>query len=272
MPAWKGFERFPGLVCILPFWLPYGFVFLRVLQGRIKSGLFLAGVMGCALLVPGIFLLRFVFEWERSWWIRGSLGLALLMQPLLIVTVIVALRSTPFARRDWLKLLGASTYGISLFALFWLLYSPIPRLITDNESQVKGRLREISFKALRYSQEFGGFYPDPTSLIGGKAECNTDDLRYLLRSSPEDGYIVDYRTVTLEVPARGCWVARSYRITARPIAYRKSGIRSFLVYQDEPGKKWPQVWSISVHATSEDREATSSDPAEPVELFIHRPN
>ena len=72
MPAWKGFERFPGLVCILPFWLPYGFVFLRVLQGRIKSGLFLAGVMGCALLVPGIFLLRFVFEWERSWWIRGK--------------------------------------------------------------------------------------------------------------------------------------------------------------------------------------------------------
>lgn len=123
MPTWDGFERFPGLICILPFWLPYGFVFLRVYQGRTKSGLVLAGVMACALLVPGVFLLRFVFEWEKSWWIKANLGLALLMQPLLVLTVAVALSSTPLARRDWLR---PSAYGISLFALFWLFYSPVP--------------------------------------------------------------------------------------------------------------------------------------------------
>jgi hypothetical protein len=269
MPAWDGFKRFPGLICILPFWLPYGFVFLRVYQGRTKSGLVLAGVMACALLVPGIVLLRFVFEWERSWWIKANLGLALLMQPLLVLTVAVALSSTPLARRDWLR---PSAYGISLFALFWLSYSPVPRLITHNESTAENRLREISLAVLDYSKEIGGgFYPDATCLIGGKAECNPgfyDHLQYLLR--PEDGYIFDYRTVTSEASVRGCTVARSYRITARPIAYRKTGIRSFLVYQNEPGMKlpWPDEGSISVHATSEDREATSDDRVSGrVELF-----
>ena len=275
MPAWKGFERFPGLVCILPFWLPYGFVSLRLRQGRTKSGLLLAVVTGSALFVPGIFLLRFLFEWERSRWIRANLGVTLLIQPLLVVAAIVALNSEPFARRDWMKMLATSAYGISLFALFWLFYSPIPRVITDNEDMAKDRLREISLNALLYSEEFDGFYPDAISLTGGKTECNSDGLRhlqYLLHSTLEDGYFFDYRTVTSETSVRGCGVAKSYRITARPIAYRKTGVRSFLAYQDKPGMKGPQAWSVNVHATSEDREATSGDPAERVELLIHRPN
>jgi len=233
--------------------------------------------MACALLVPGIFLLRFVFEWERSWWIKANLGLALLMQPLLVLTVAVALSSTQLARRNWLR---PSAYGISLFALFWLSYSPVPRLITDNEGMAEHRLREISLSVLDYSKQIGGgFYPDATFLIGllpppvktGKAECDPDfyhHLQYLLQ--PVDGYIFDYRTVTSEASVRGCTVARSYRITARPIAYRKTGFRSFLVYQNEPVMKLPRPdeGSISLHATSEDREATSDDRLSGrVELF-----
>ncbi len=61
MPSWyygesfhgtDHWDRFPGLACILPFWIPYGFVLLRLYQGRIKSGLVLAATMGCALFVP----------------------------------------------------------------------------------------------------------------------------------------------------------------------------------------------------------------------------
>jgi hypothetical protein len=132
------------------------------------------------------------------------------------------------------------------------MHSPVPGLITHNERTAENRLREISIAV--FKEIGGGFYPDTTFLIGGKAECNPgfyDHLQYLLR--PEDGYIFDYRTVTSEASVRGCTVARSYRITARPIAYRKTGIRSFLVYQNEAVMKlsWPDEGSISVHATSE---------------------
>jgi hypothetical protein len=276
MPAWLGFERFPGLVCILPFWLPYAFVFLRLRQGRTKSGLLLAVVTGSALFVPGILLLRFLFEWERSWWIRANLGVALVMQPLLVVAAIVALSSMPFARRDWMKMLGTSAYGISLFALSWQFYSPIPRLITYNEGMAKRRLGDMSLDALEFSKEFDGFYPDAMSLTEGKKECHTGMpvdslLGFLLRPTPEDGYIFDYRTVTAETSVRGCRMAKGYRITARPIAYRKTGIRSFLAYQERPGIEWSLF--VNVHATSEDREATSRDPAERVELYKrHVPN
>ena len=34
MPSWKDFERFPGLIRILPFWLSYRFILLRPMQGR----------------------------------------------------------------------------------------------------------------------------------------------------------------------------------------------------------------------------------------------
>jgi hypothetical protein len=71
---------------------------------------------------------------------------------------------------------------------------------------------------------------------------------------------------------RGCKVAKSYIITARPIAFRKSGIRSFFVDQGKPGLKWFQVRYIHIHHTSEDRPATANDLSEDIELFTHRPN
>src|SRR5277367_401945 len=100
MPSWEGFDRFPGLICTLPFWLPFGFVLLRLHQGRIMSGLVLAGTMGCALFVPGIFLVRFVVEWQRSWSIGINLAVALLMQPVIVVAAVGALRHMQIARRD----------------------------------------------------------------------------------------------------------------------------------------------------------------------------
>jgi hypothetical protein len=272
MPSWKGFDRFPGLICILPFWMPYGFVLLRLYQGRIKSGLVLAGAMGCALFVPGVVLLHYVFEWERSWWIKTNLAFALLVQPVLVLASVGVLRSMQLAPRGWLKPLGSPVYGILLFASFWLAYSPVPRQIIDNEIEAKDGLREISWNnALQYEKEFG-FYPDGSSLSMSEAECNSDHLLYLLRPKPENGYNLAYRAVVLETSVRGCRVDTSYIITARPVAYRKTGIRSFLVDQSKQDHKWPQVHSIRMHFTSEDRPATLSDPAEDVELFIHRPN
>jgi hypothetical protein len=103
-------------------------------------------------------------------------------------------------------------------------------------------------------------------------ECDSDYLLYLLRRNPEDGYIFAYRSVVSDTQVRGCKVAKSYIITARPIALRKSGIRSFFVDQDKPGLKWFQVRFIRIHFTSEDRPAMASDPSEDIELFTRSAN
>ena len=274
MPSWKEFDRFPGLICILPFWLPYGFILLRLYGGRVKSGLALAVAMGCALFVPGAFLLRFVIEWERSWWVQSNLALALLMQPVLVAAAIWTFRSVQRAPRSWLNMSGSSAYGIALFVLFWLFYSPVPRQISDNESNAEYQLMDAGETALLYGEKFDGFYPESSSLWGpaDKAECDSDRLEYLLRSNPQDGYIFEYRSVVSETPVRGCKVARSYVITARPVAFRKTGIRSFLVDQNKPGLRRFQVRSIHIHFTSEDRPATASDPGEDIEFSRHAPS
>ena len=232
----------------------------------------LAVTIGCALFVPGIFLLRFVVEWQRSWWIQTNLALALLMQPVLVVAAIWTLRSMQRAPRDLFKMLGSSAYGIALFGLFWVVYAPVPRLIIYNENMAKYRLRDISWTALNYLEEFDGFYPEGSSPLvpASRAGCDSDHLRYLLR--PGDGYIFEYHSVVSEISARGCEVAKTYTITARPVAFRKTGIRSFLVDQSKAGLRWYQVDFIHIHITSEDRPARVSDPSEDIELFVHRPS
>ena len=272
MPSWRGFDRFPGLICILPFLMPYGFVLLRLYQGRIMSGMVLAGTMGCALFVPGVFLVRFVIEWQRSWWIGINLAVALLMQPVMVIATARALRYMQVPRRDWFKISGSLVYGTVVFALFWLSYSSVPRQIIANEAESEDRLREVSWNnALQYEKVFG-FYPEGSALPMDKVECDSDHLLYLLRPNPRDGYNLAYRVVVSKTSVRGCVVDTRFIITARPVAYRKTGIRSFLADQSAQDLNWPQVHSIRIHFTSEDRPATLSDPADDVELFTHRPS
>jgi hypothetical protein len=272
MPSWyygqsfyetDHWERFPGLVCILPFWIPYGFVLLRLYQGRIMSGLVLAATMGCALFVPGVFLLRFVVEWERSWWIQTNLAVALLMQPVMVIAAARALRYMQIPRRDWFKISGSLVYGTVLFALFWQSYSSVPRQITANEAESEDWLRAISWhNARQYAEEFR-FHPKGSVLPMDKVECHSD---LLLRPNPEDGYNLAYRVVVSKTSVRGCLVDTRFIITARPVAYRKTGIRSFLVDQSKQDLNWPDVHSIRIHFTSENRPATLDDPAVDVEL------
>ena len=145
--------------------------------------------------------------------------LALLTQPVLVAAPIWSFRSMQRAPRDFFKMLGGSAYGIVLVGLSWLVYSPVPRLIIHNESRAKYRLRDISGTALQYAEKFDGFYPQGSSLLApaGRAECDSDHLRYLLR--PEDGYIFEYHSVVSETSARGCEVAKTNIITARPVVF-----------------------------------------------------
>ena len=252
MPSWKNYE----LLCILPFWMPYAYVLLRLYEGRVESGLALAAAMGCALFVPGVYLFRFVLEWQRSWWIETALALALLMQSVLVAAAIWTFRSMGYAPRDLFKMRGSLVYGIVLFGLFWLLYSPAPRLIIDNETGAERGLSFISFRAL--------IFPE------GNAVCDFDHLRELL--PPTNGYIFEYRSVVSETPILGCKVVKGYFLTARPVVFRKTGIRSFLVDGRRSTGDTGLYQSYYIHITSEDRPATLSDPVEELRLPEHRYN
>jgi len=255
MPSWKNYE----LLCILPFWMPYAYLLLRLYEGRVESGLALAAAMGCAQFVPGVYLFRFVLEWQRSWWIETNLALALLMQPVLVAAAIWTFRSMGHAPRDLFKMRGSLVYGIVLFGLFWLLYSPAPRLIIDNETGAENGLSFISLRALMVVS------PE------GKAVCDFDHLRDLL-GPPTYGYIFEYRSVVSETPIPGCKVVKGYFLTARPVVFRKTGIRSFLVDGRRPTGEAGLYPIHYIHITSEDRPATVSDPVEELRLPEHRYN
>jgi len=78
-------QKLLDLFVLLPLLLPYGFIRLRLYSRRFRSGLTLALAMGCAQLIPGMYLLRFALTWDRHWWILGNLILGLLMQIALVV-------------------------------------------------------------------------------------------------------------------------------------------------------------------------------------------
>ncbi|GAC1677224.1 MAG: hypothetical protein PVS2B2_13480 [Candidatus Acidiferrum sp.] len=230
----------------------------------------LAIAMGCALLVPGVYLLRFVTEWDQGWWIRGNLALALLMQPLLIVAAILVYKSLPSEPREHRLFWGSSVYGVVLFGLFGLpfLFHPlIPRQISDNESYAIERLREGNNSALLYADKFEGFYPENGAPLG--QDLTEPEKKLFLTHDSQYGYIFEYRSVAADSPVRGSRVARSYTISARPASYHSSGMRSFLLLQPHPGKKRFQEYYIHIHVTPQDRPATASDPVEEVETFTY---
>jgi hypothetical protein len=210
--------------------------------------------MGCALFVPGIYVIRFLLKWETNWWILASLILAFLMQPVLVVIAAKTLM-TMFRPPKWrTKFLASLVYGIVLFVLFWLAYSPIPYQLSKNEASAQGHLclaaLEAHSDALAAYEAGHEVYPLSFPNIAPEADpkCKGDSL-VVGGLKPEDGYRFEYAGISPLKTAEGCKRFKSFSISARPIAYGRTGFRSFLVdgYQ-------------RVHATSEDRPANPSDP------------
>jgi len=234
----------------LPFLLPYAFIPLRLLTGKFQSALTLALAMGCALLVPGVYLIRFVLEWEKNWWILGNLILALLMQPVLLVIAAKTLLTTPRRAKSRIKLLGSLAYGGLLFGVFWGVYSPVPKQLGANEGTAEFSLFETGLSVWRdaaYSAQHSYSmveFPDTAPSTGSKCQIS---ISYPKKQT--DGYVFEYSGTSALVTPEGCTRFNGFRMTARPIVYRRTGIRSFFL--DE---------SMVEHATSENRPANASDP------------
>lgn len=251
-------ERLLDLFALLPFLLPYAFIPLRLHSRRLRSGLTLALAMGCALFIPGIYLLRFALTWDKRSWILGNLILSLLMQPVLIVLAAKTLFSMPRMPHGRVKLLGSLAYGFLLFGLFSLFYSPVPRFITDNKRFIRDNeyfamsyLKEAAFSAFLNAHEHGGLYPvDFASLASSsKPKCMATGPWVINPSKPTHGYFFEYSGSTLLSTEDGCTRFKSFAMTARPVVFGRTGIRSFFI--DE---------SVSIHATSENRPANAIDP------------
>ena len=244
-----------GLAVLSAFWLPYIFIPFRLRGEKIKSGLTLAIAMGSALFLPGVALLYYVHEWEESWWIQGSLVLALAMQPILVVAAFRTYNLLPREPQDRMKAAVSAAYGILLFGLFWFtaVFGNFPSPTAFNELEAMESMRSVYMTADRYAKAHQGFFPDNSINPGTdeKGEC-ANDRPLMYRHEAQYGYIINYQIMPAEKLVQGCRVAESYTGTARPVNYGKTGGRSFFVDQTKV-----------IRFTSENRAATSSDPELP---------
>ena len=258
--AWGWFTDVGPLVVVLallPFLLPYAFIPFRLYSHNLRAGLNLAIAMGCALLVPGIMLVRFALIWDRRWWIVGNLSLGLVMQVVLIFISIKAYIPLPRVRHGRTKLLASITYGLFVFAWFRFAYSPVPGRIVTNESAAKKYLEGSAVTADLDAWEHGGLYPESVGSMdpNPNPKCTTAS-KYSVGST---AYIFEYRGIQSLSKSQDCKRFRGYTITARPAVYRKTGVRSFRITNR----------GFAIHFTSENRPATDSDPFEHVR---HDPN
>ena len=251
-----------NLFALLPLLLPYGFIPLRLHTKRLWSGLSLAFAMGCAMFMPGIYLLRFALRWDKRWWILGSLILALLMQPVLIIISAKTFLSVPPIRHGRVKLLGSLAYGLLIFGLFWSFYSPVPRYIRDNEHFAMRYLNDCAASADLDAYEHGGLYPSNVASLAStsKPKCITTGPWTINPSNPTHGYFFEYSGSTPSNTAEGCTRFKSFAVTARPVVFGRTGIRSFLI--DE---------HFGIHATSENRPAKGIDPIDSTLVLERRP-
>jgi hypothetical protein len=267
LPIWawlpKDLGRQLGLIAFLPFYLPYAFIPLRLYGQRLRSGLTLAITMGCALVVPGVYLVRFAITWDRRWLVLGNLTVALLMQLVLIIIGVKAYIRLPRLPRTGLRVLAGPAYGFALFTLFLCFYSPVPRYITANEGWAMRYLSAAATSAfLDDLQKHSNSYP---MAIAGWAPvpnppCAMDDPWVIPPGNPADGYFFEYTGNPPSTTVEGCTRFRSFTMTARPVVFGRTGIRSFFV--DKSGE---------IHATSENRAANASDPVDDTLLRTHRP-
>jgi hypothetical protein len=257
--AWfpKDESRLLGLLVLLPVFLPYAFIPLRLYGQRLRSGLTLAITMGCALVVPGIYLVRFAITWDSRWWVFGNLIVALLMQLVLIVVGVKAYIRFPRLPRADLKVLAGPAYGFSLFALFFSLYSPVPLYITKNEHSAMKYLETAAVVAFLDAEQHGRLYPEALGSLGPNSNrACTAGLNF-----PPNGYVFEYCGAQPSSTFQGCTRFQGFTMSARPVTFGKTGIRSFCV----DGR------SLSIHFTSENRPARTTDPVDSTLVKEHRP-
>jgi hypothetical protein len=245
-----------GVLALLPVLFPYAFIPLRLYGRRFRSGLILAMTMGSALVIPGIDLVRFAISWDNRWWVLGNLIVGLLMQPVLFVFGVTAYIGLPRLPRAGLRVLASPVYGFLLFVLFLWLHSPVPLYITKNEHSAMKYLETSAVAVFWDAERHERMYPEAASSAGrNSCQACTAEL-----TPPPDGYVFEYRGAPPSSTFQGCARFRGFMMTARPVTFGKTGIRSFYISEN-----------LAIHFTSENRPAIVTDPEDSTVLMEHRP-
>jgi hypothetical protein len=224
--------------------------------------------MGCALSIAGVFLIRYVIRWEKVWWILVNLVVATLMQTVLVVVATKALIGMPRSTKWGIKSLGSFAYGTLLFGIFWLWYSPVPSFITDKEFFAMDFMHQCSRELWHYSLKHDGQFPADFVASGSDSKCTTavpfqfiGDAAFVAWQAnpmnPINGYFFKYSGKDTSLTKDGCIRYKRFTITARPVDYGKTGIRSFLI---DCKVHVLMDCNMELHATSENRPANPSDP------------
>jgi hypothetical protein len=259
----KKLDYFVGL---LPVYLSYGFIVLRLYSGSFRAGLKLAIAMGSAFGIASVYLIRYLIRWDKNWLILGILAIATLLQTVLVVVATKTLIGMPGPSKWRIRSLGSFAYGAVLVRIFLAYYSPVPSYISENEYHAMMYLSECKSLLFYFSQEHDRLFPTNFSSSESTSNCIPtapsviDTIPDL--SNPINGYIFEYSGEDVSRSADGCTGFERIAMTARPVVYEKTGVRSFTIIESSIAR------SSVIYSTSENRPATANDP---IVSFPHRP-
>jgi hypothetical protein len=144
-------------------------------------------------------------------------------------------------------------------------------LIRDNESLAMSLVRKCESEAWLYFLDHGELFPADFVASGSDSKCTatvpfpypvatdadvaTWQANPMDLSSPIKGYFFKYSVNGASHTKDGCVLYKRFTMTAGPVVYGKTGIRSFLIDRNR-----------DLHATSENRPATANDPVIPEEF------
>lgn len=157
-----------------------------------------------------------------------------------------------------LTLLGAAVFFGTLFVSF-LYTEPIRTRVDANEASTTSALRTVNTAEVTYDNTYNAGYTPTLAELGSPAADAKPDASHADLVDPvlsgtsggtatsfhKSGYRFVYTPGAADVDGR----IRTYTITARPIEYKQSGLRSFFTDQ-----------TCVIRQTSEDRPATAKDP------------
>lgn len=254
------------LVFACPFWLPYLLLWRRSPEGQ-KRALAWAVVAGCgnvALSAGAVVLLASPGR-EAQTGDYVAFFASLLLMPAQAAVVWNAIKTFRAVRQQPGEKLAtgrpasyvAAIYFVLLILLLYPFHTSTHRVERD-EASATATLRTLNTAQTLYAETYGAGFTNTLTKLGppasGQPNASHADLVDLLLSGGVEGGTATsfvksgYRFVYTAGAADADGRIRTYTITARPIAYKQSGVRSF--FTDQTGV---------IRATSEDRAATARD-------------
>ncbi|MBI4165422.1 MAG: hypothetical protein HY508_06775 [Acidobacteria bacterium] len=258
-------EHMDGLFSLLllsPLWLAYLGIAL-LLRGRKRAeALATAVTIGPPALVVGLaagLFLKFSPDWH---WVRAYFNLFAGSQLPLIVSGFGAYYSTPEESRQGRIPIWSLVYGlVFVFLMVCISAFVLPGWVASRyhseQASVVYSLRSIHAAASKYRETYRNGFPAHRNLLGPprtgtSTGCNAASLiEASMVTRQKSGYVFGYWPGPhVPTPPAGCVPGvQSFKITARPLEFGRTGTISYLC--DETG---------IIRQTSEDRSATLDDP------------